>query len=115
ILEIERAGHIRLFTNEPLLAELARVVSRSKFFVQFKRVGTSADLLLSAYRKSAVVVEPAAIKPTVRADPTDDAVLACAKAADANFIVSGDDHLLSLREFDGIRIHDAAELVALFP
>jgi predicted nucleic acid-binding protein len=50
------------------------------------------------------------IFPTERAtgatpDPGDEMVLECALAAEADYIVSGDKkHLLSLREFHGIRI-----------
>jgi hypothetical protein len=40
----------------------------------------------------------------VKEDPADDKVLECALAADADFIVSGDKHLLKLREFRGIPI-----------
>ncbi|CAH1090963.1 putative toxin-antitoxin system toxin component, PIN family [Candidatus Nitrotoga sp. 1052] len=37
-------------------------------------------------------------------DPDDDAVLACALAAQADFIVSGDADLLVLKQFQEIRI-----------
>jgi predicted nucleic acid-binding protein len=40
----------------------------------------------------------------VRADPADDRVLECAVAARADFIVSGDSHLLRLGSFEGIAI-----------
>jgi predicted nucleic acid-binding protein len=40
----------------------------------------------------------------VREDPADDQVLACALAAKAYYIVSKDEHLQKLREYQGIRI-----------
>ena len=55
------------------------------------------------------MVIPAIIHPTIVNDPADDAVLACAIAANAEFIVSGDRHLLDLRDHQGIRIITAAE------
>ncbi len=48
----------------------------------------------------------------VRKDPSDNAVLACATAAHADVVVSGDGHLLALRAFGGIPIIRAA---ILFP
>ncbi|MHB1199755.1 MAG: putative toxin-antitoxin system toxin component, PIN family [Polaromonas sp.] len=42
-------------------------------------------------------------------DPDDDAVLACAKVAQANLIVSGDQDLLVLQAFEGIPIVTAAQ------
>lgn len=57
----------------------------------------------------ATVVEPTAIEPVVVADPDDDHVVACALAANADLIVSGDDHLLSVGEYRGIRIVAATQ------
>jgi predicted nucleic acid-binding protein len=47
----------------------------------------------------------------VLADPDDDAVIACAVAAQADVIVSGDKHLLDLQQYQNIPILTAAELV----
>jgi predicted nucleic acid-binding protein len=54
-------------------------------------------------------VQPATIAPTVLADPDDDHVLACALAAKAELIVSGDRHLLHLHEYQGIPILNTAD------
>ena len=40
----------------------------------------------------------------LEADPDDDAVLACAMAAGAECIISGDRHLMALKEHGGVRI-----------
>jgi uncharacterized protein len=45
----------------------------------------------------------------VPGDIDDDAVIACALAAQADLIVSGDAHLLNLKHYQGMRIIDAAE------
>jgi predicted nucleic acid-binding protein len=37
-------------------------------------------------------------------DETDNKILECARAANADLIVTGDKHLLSLKEFSGIGI-----------
>jgi len=51
----------------------------------------------------------------VRNDPDDDHVLACALAAQANLIVSGDrKHLLPLGSYQGIDIVTAAEALKRF-
>jgi predicted nucleic acid-binding protein len=52
------------------------------------------------------------IARVVDADPDDDAVLACAVAARAEAIVSGDPHLLALREYERVPIVTATELLA---
>ena len=47
----------------------------------------------------------------VAADIDDDAVIACALAAQADLIVSGDAHLLNLKHYQGMRIVSPAEAV----
>jgi len=49
------------------------------------------------------VAAPPLTQPVCR-DPDDDAALACALAAHADLIVSGDDDLLILSTFEGIPI-----------
>jgi predicted nucleic acid-binding protein len=46
-------------------------------------------------------------------DPDDDAVLACALAAQADLIVSGDDDLLVLKQFQEIRIVTPTQAVKM--
>lgn len=53
------------------------------------------------------------IPPVVLSDPDDDEVLACAIAANAQLIVSGDRDLLSLKTFRGIPIVSAAEAIRI--
>ena len=50
----------------------------------------------------------------IEADPDDDVVLACAVAARAKVIVSGDSHLLTLKEYQGIEIVTARDLIGQF-
>lgn len=56
------------------------------------------------------------VTPTERinaidADPSDDRIVECAVAADAEVIVSGDRHLLALRSFRGIPIQRVGEFL----
>ena len=45
-------------------------------------------------------------------DPADNRVLEAAGAASANVIVSGDHHLLELKEWQGIRVMSPADFAA---
>jgi putative PIN family toxin of toxin-antitoxin system len=112
VLDAARAGHLSLFTTAALLAELQDVLGRPKFAERLKRAGVTADELVVGYAALTTFVQPAAIEPVITADPDDDAVLACAITARANLIVSGDPHLLQLRDYQGIRILTAAQLLA---
>lgn len=89
-----------LFSSPALLSEFLRVLSyeRIRPFVADQRV--VAEKLESI----SVFVKPKEAVVVVKEDPADDKVLECALAAGADFIVSGDKHLLKLREFRGIPI-----------
>jgi predicted nucleic acid-binding protein len=47
----------------------------------------------------------------VREDPQDNRILECAVEGKADFIISGDNHLLNKKEFNGIRIVNAKEFI----
>ena len=47
-------------------------------------------------------------------DPGDNMVLACALEAGAQYIVTGDPHLLNLKEYRGVHILSVADAAVLF-
>lgn len=98
-----------MYTSEPLLVELADVLPRPKFSQRIDKAGRTVSQLVEQYRGLAQVVEPAAITSGTLADPDDDHVLACALAARADLIVSGDAHFLNLKAYRGIAIVSAAD------
>ena len=112
ILDLARSGSLTLFTSPELLAELANVLERKKFSARLALAETNVDELVYGYAALAKTIRPAKIKPMIKADPDDDKVLACAKAAKAEIITSGDDHLLNLKEYEGIRILTVNQLLA---
>jgi len=65
---------------------------------------TEIDLWVAALRVVAVIVEGRASRRVVAADPADDIYLAAATDGLADYIVSGDRHLLDLEVHEGIRI-----------
>lgn len=109
LLEHVRAGTVSLVSSPALLAELADVLGRSKFDAILTRTNTSRDRSLSEVRGLAEVVDPPPLPQPVCRDPDDDQLLALAVAAKVEFIVSGDNDLLSLGSFEGIAIVAPAE------
>jgi putative PIN family toxin of toxin-antitoxin system len=93
-----RLPRVDLVTSRVLLDELARTLRR--------KFGTNpADVpLVAAYRERATIVRPVPLPQPVCRDRDDDAVLATAVAGDADVILTGDEDLLVLGEYQGIRI-----------
>lgn len=111
VLEMARRGTIYLFTSAHLLAELEDVLSRNKFAYRLTSAGVTVPNLVLGYAALASIIEPATIEPVILADQDDDAVLACAVAAQAEVIVSGDSHLLNLKLYGDIHVVTAAQLL----
>lgn len=103
---------VELHSSQALLDELLHTLRYPKFAKRIAGFETSAPALAAQYVALVTVVTPAAIPATIERDPDDDAVLACALAAQADLIVSGDAHLLNLKQFQRIPIVPAAEAVA---
>lgn len=113
VLDRARRGEIHLFTSIELLEELEDVLQRKKFSRRLRLASVSPDYLVFGYANLTQLVRPATIEPVVLEDPDDDAVLACALAAQAQAIVSGDSHLLDLRRHREVSIYTAQQLLDL--
>jgi putative PIN family toxin of toxin-antitoxin system len=111
LVALANEGRCRLYTSVALLDELADVLSRKKLARAVVRTGSTASQLHSDYKRLANRVRSDALPERVARDADDDAVLACALAARAELIVSGDVHLLELGAFRTIPIVRAAEAV----
>jgi len=98
----------KLYTSNEILKEIVRVLASVKF--QFTREEI-ADAVASII-EAADVVEPKT-KISVVSDEPDNRILECAVKAKANFIVSGDKHLLDLGEYKNIQILKPAQFLTL--
>jgi putative PIN family toxin of toxin-antitoxin system len=111
ILLLAEAGQIELCTCPDLVDELQQVLSHEKFQSRLGELGLSVNDLLLYVLDLALVFESEIRSPIVKADPDDDIFIYCALAAGADYIVSGDQHLLDIGEYKGISIITARELL----
>ena len=108
-----RAGTVELVISQALLEEFTEVITRQKFAAILQRTNRTPERILHELQALAeMVVAPPLPQPVCR-DPDDDAVLACALAAQVDLIVSGDKDLLVLKQFRGMPIVTAAQAVKI--
>jgi putative PIN family toxin of toxin-antitoxin system len=115
LLDAARDKRITLYSSAALVAELAEVIARERFLAHLRTAGVSAVELVAVFAQLAKLVIPAEVGPTVTADPDDDQVLACALAAEARMIVTGDKLLRNLKFYQSIPIVGAAEALTMLP
>jgi putative PIN family toxin of toxin-antitoxin system len=105
-------GKFQLLATEILLSELERVLSRKKFASRFAALGKTPQSFLANYRALAEIVQPAEIASIVVDDPTDNAIIACAIGGKAEYIISGDAHLLNIAIYQNIPIWTINRFIA---
>lgn len=106
LLAIE--GKVELYTSVAILTETAKKL-REKFLWEDDNI-TDA---LKHISKVATVLKTR-IHLNILPDAPDNRILECAKEADANLIITGDKHLLDLKEYQGIGITTISGLLYSF-
>jgi putative PIN family toxin of toxin-antitoxin system len=106
IVEAVLAGELMLVTSSALLAELRRVLAYPKL----AKVILEGEKLADLVEMSSIVIEPVSVFDAVE-DESDNRVLEAAVDGGADYIVSGDEHLLTLGAFRGISIVTPSEFV----
>jgi len=113
ILNYVFESKVRLFTSPSIIEELERVLSYPKLV---KRHGLEKEELkkfVSDLLSILSLVEGKKAIEVIAEDPADNNYLSCALDAKADFIVSGDIHLLNLREYEGIQIITPAQFLEM--
>ncbi len=113
VLHRLRNGEYTLIYSEPLLDELLAKLAlpriRNKYAIDDETI--TALIALLALRGELVIPRR---KVRVCRDPKDDMVIEAALAGAAEVIVTGDDDLLTLHAFEGIRFSTPRDFLASF-
>ena len=104
-LLIQCAEKTNLCTAEELLQETRRVLLEKEHLRnRFLYSDVNVERFIEALRAKCTVVASLPNLHVIERDPKDDMVIACAVAAQADYIVSRDRDLLDLGEYQGIQI-----------
>jgi uncharacterized protein len=97
------------YSTEEILAEFERVVRYDRIQKRHKLSDKEIKIYLKRVRAQFIVVPVKLKSKLVRDDMDDNKFIACAKQVSANYIVSGDPHLLKIKEYKGMKIVPQAE------
>jgi uncharacterized protein len=100
VFEKALSGNIQVAISESLVNELLGVLQRPKFELSAQLVQT----IVSEYASISSWIEPSEHFNVVVDDPSDNHIIDCAVAAKADYLITGDKHLLNLGTFKMIRI-----------
>ena len=100
-------GKDTLYVSDEILYEVFSVMKRPKFNINHRQI---IHFINSIKEIAHRVVILGMVKNVCR-DSDDDKILECAILANVDFIISGDNDLLSLKEFNGIPVITASEYI----
>jgi len=116
VLDNWRAGKYLLLTSPSIISEVRGVLQTPRIKNRYATGQEEIEQLISLLEKDAVVIpDISPLKGIIPQDPEDEKFLACATNGGADFIVTGDHHLLALKDHEGISIITARDFMDRLP
>ncbi len=106
VLDLARSGVVTLILSPFILEETADVL-RAKMGWDEGRIRTALEMI----KGFSTLVLPEKNLSVVKEDAQDNRIVECAVCGRAAFLVSGDKHILSLKEYQGIRFVTPRDLL----
>ena len=111
LISLWKSGHIQPLASKDVFDEYINVLAYPKFELSEREI----NYIL--YNEILPYFEVVTLKPSntiISEDPSDDKFLHCAKAGKASVIISGDQHLLSLKSYVKIKIFTPSQFLDKF-
>jgi putative PIN family toxin of toxin-antitoxin system len=94
-LKAAQAGGFQLVISDAIIEEIGKVLRGDKFRWPEEEIA-KAQRQIARFTER---VQPTETLHVITSDPPDNRILECAAAAQADYIVSGDNHLLRLKQY----------------
>lgn len=99
VLRLVIEGKLELYLSKEIIDEVLEILGRKFKYPDDKLLVLGNELITLAE-----VVQPEIEVRVVYDDPDDDKIIECAVEAGADYIISGDSHLLNLEKYNAIKI-----------
>ncbi len=111
ILNRWKAGSFDSVISLPILKEIRRVILYPKIRRRLNWIDVEINEFLLGLAQFGFMVSGESKIDLIKDDPTDNKYLACALEGNADYIVTGDQHLLKVREYRGTKIISPKEFL----
>ena len=115
IMRLVHEEKVLLLMSETICDEVVRVLAYPKIFKRLNCSHEQLNTFVNGVRAVAIITPGRLSLPPLPADPADTKYLECAVEGKADFLVSGDHHLLDLKSCQGIPIVDSATVLMEYP
>lgn len=106
-------GDFDVLVSTSIINEIGRVLRYPRIAKRHKQREKEIKQFLELLSGEAILVEPSHRLEVIQEDESDNRYVECAIEGKAQYIVSGDNHLLNLGEYRGIVIIPPSAFVAL--
>jgi len=109
LLRWAEEGRLQIYTSLEILSEVYRVLYYPKFKQYIENQQASPGELFAKIVSLCTIIQVDEIVKGVCSDTDDEKFLSCALAGNVEVLVSGDKHLLDLKQYQSVRILTAQE------
>jgi len=107
VIENCKKGKYTNIASPYTLGEFEKVISKERFALTREEIEDLIELVLSF----SVILIPSQKVSVIKKDPNDNMFIDCALAGNAEYIISGDSHLLDISKYKGIKILTAKKFL----
>ena len=111
ILKAAENHKVIILLSEEIVGEISQVLTYPKLKKIYQAEGLSHEELIEAVLKAGQFVQVTKKVSVVREHPADDKYIECGLAANADYIVSGDRHLLKVVNYGKMRLLSVSEFL----
>ena len=113
IIKAAEDNRISIIASEQIVREINQTLAYPRLREIYEGVGIGRDELIEAMLRIAKLVEVTKKTELVQEDPADNKFLECALDGKADYIVSGDGHLLGIWQYQSIQILSVRQFTKL--
>ena len=107
LLMLARRRQFLLIISEQIVEEFSEILQRPGFKTTRREIREAEDALV----KIGKMIKVTSKRKVVEEDPDDDVFINAALDGNADYIVSGDYHLLNLAGYKGVKIASVADML----
>ena len=113
IIKAAEDNRIGIVVSEEIVQEISRTLAYPRLREVYECVNVKREELIEAVLRIATIVEVKTRVNVIYGDQADNKFLECALDGDADYVVSGDEHLLRIEHYRGIRGLSARQFLKL--
>ncbi len=107
ILELAKKEVFKVVTSISINREILEVLHRDYIYTKYGLNEDIVDNIAAFLYEGTILTEDSYKVSRITEDPNDNEFLGCAIEGEADYILSGDEHLLALKNYRGIQIVNA--------